>query len=59
MATRLRELEVDLITRGHLERDIDALGDEFTGTFSPETIERYMVTDERPCPSALAYAYGQ
>ena len=34
MATQLRELEVDLITRGHLERGIDALRDEFAGTFS-------------------------
>ena len=52
MATRLRELEVDLITRGHLERDIDALGDEFTGTFSPATIERYMVESLEALPAA-------
>ena len=52
MATQLRELEVDLITRGHLERGIDALGDEFTGTFSPETIERYMVESLEALPAA-------
>ena len=42
MATQLRELDVDLITRGHLERGLDALREEFAGTFSPETIERFM-----------------
>ena len=52
MATRLRELEVDLITRGHLERGIDALGDEFAGTFSPATIERYMVESLEALPAA-------
>ena len=31
MATQLRELEVDLITRGHLERGIDALREQFAG----------------------------
>jgi arsenate reductase (thioredoxin) len=43
MATKLRDLDVNLITRGHLERGIDKLSDEFAGTFSAETIERYMV----------------
>jgi arsenate reductase (thioredoxin) len=43
MATRLQELDVNLITRGHIERGIAKLGDEFAGTFSVETIERYMV----------------
>ena len=52
MAPRLRELEVDLITRGHLERGIDALADEFAGTFSPETIERYMVESLQALPAA-------
>jgi protein-tyrosine-phosphatase len=42
MATRLDDLDVDLITRGHLERGRDHLSDEFAGTFSPETVERYM-----------------
>jgi arsenate reductase (thioredoxin) len=42
MATRLRELDVDLITRGHLERGLDKLRDEFAGTFSAETVERFM-----------------
>ena len=42
MATRLADLDVDLITRGHLEKGLDHLGDEFAGTFSAETVERYM-----------------
>jgi arsenate reductase (thioredoxin) len=42
MATRLAELDVDLTTRGHLERGLEHLSDEFAGTFSPETVERYM-----------------
>ena len=52
MATQLRELEVDLITRGHLERGIDALREQFAGTFSPETIERYMVESLQALPGA-------
>ena len=52
MATKLRELEVDLITRGHLERGIDALREQFAGTFSPETIERYMVESLESLPAA-------
>ena len=43
MPTQLRELDVDLITRGHLERGLENLYDEFAGTFSAETVERYMV----------------
>jgi arsenate reductase len=43
MATRLRELEVDLITRGHVEKGLASLRSEFEGVFSPETIERYVV----------------
>jgi arsenate reductase (thioredoxin) len=42
MPTQLREIDVDLITRGHLERALDGLCSEFAGTFSSETIERYM-----------------
>jgi arsenate reductase (thioredoxin) len=42
MATRLRELDVDLITRGHLEKGLEKLRDEFAGTFSAETVERFM-----------------
>src|SRR5918999_1599314 len=42
MATQLRDLNVDLITRGHLEKGLERLRDEFAGTFSAETVERFM-----------------
>jgi arsenate reductase (thioredoxin) len=42
MVTQLRELEVDLITRGHLERGLESLREEFEGIFSAETVERFM-----------------
>jgi arsenate reductase len=42
MPTRLADLDVDLIIRGHLEKGLDHLSDEFAGTFSAETVERYM-----------------
>jgi arsenate reductase (thioredoxin) len=42
MATTLRALDVDLITRGHLEKGLARLRDEFAGTFSAETVERFM-----------------
>ena len=42
MATQLRDLDVDLITRGHLERGLAGLREEFAEKFSSQTIERYM-----------------
>jgi arsenate reductase (thioredoxin) len=42
MATQLRDLDVDLTTRGRLQRALERLSDEFAGTFSGETVERYM-----------------
>jgi arsenate reductase (thioredoxin) len=42
MATTLRDLDVDLITRGHLEKGLERLRDEFARTFSAETVERFM-----------------
>jgi arsenate reductase len=42
MATQLAELDVDLITRGHLEKGLHTLRSEFEGVFSPETVECYM-----------------
>jgi arsenate reductase (thioredoxin) len=42
MVTQLRELDVDLVTRGHLEKGLERLGDEFAGIFSAETVERFM-----------------
>jgi arsenate reductase (thioredoxin) len=43
MATQLRDLDIDLITRGHLDRALASLCQDFAGTFSAETIERYLV----------------
>jgi arsenate reductase (thioredoxin) len=42
MATQLRDLEVDVITRNHLEKGLDSLSEEFEGVFSTETVERFM-----------------
>jgi arsenate reductase (thioredoxin) len=42
MVTQLRELEVDVVTRGHLARGLGSLSEEFAGVFSAETIERFM-----------------
>ncbi len=42
MATQLAELDVDRVLRGHLEKGLDRLTEEFAGVFSSETIERYM-----------------
>lgn len=42
MATQLRDLNIDLVTRGHLEKGLDSLRSEFSGVFAVETIERYM-----------------
>ena len=42
MTTQLRDLDVNLIVRGHLERGLETLTTEFAGTFSAETVERYM-----------------
>jgi arsenate reductase (thioredoxin) len=42
MASQLADLEVDLITRGHLEKGLATLRSEFEGIFSAETVERYM-----------------
>jgi arsenate reductase (thioredoxin) len=42
MATQLKELEVDVITRNHLEKGLESLEEEFAGVFSSETVERFM-----------------
>jgi len=52
MATRLADLDVDLTTRGHLDRGLDHLIDEFAGTFSRETVERYMAESLEDLPGA-------
>ena len=43
MASQLRELDIDVITRGHLEHARDSLSKDFAGTFSADTIERCLV----------------
>jgi arsenate reductase len=42
MATRLDELDIDVITRTHLESGLESLSEEFAGVFSAETVERFM-----------------
>jgi arsenate reductase len=42
MATKLSELEVDVITRNHLKKGLEGLEEEFAGIFSSETVERFM-----------------
>ena len=52
MATQLQELDVDLITRGHLERGLESLRSKFQGIFSGETVERYMTESLEALTSA-------
>jgi arsenate reductase (thioredoxin) len=42
MVTQLQDLEVDVITRNHLEKGLESLSEEFEGIFSTETVERFM-----------------
>jgi arsenate reductase (thioredoxin) len=42
MATKLSELQVDVITRNHLAKGLEKLEEEFAGIFSSETVERFM-----------------
>jgi arsenate reductase (thioredoxin) len=42
MPTQLAELDVDLVTRSHLEKGLEALEEEFAGIFGRETMERFM-----------------
>ena len=51
MTTQLGDLDVDLITRGRLERGLVSLGAEFAGTFSPETVERYVIESLEALPA--------
>jgi arsenate reductase len=44
--------ELDPITQGHLDRGIEGLADEFRGTFSRETIERYVNESLQGLPAA-------
>jgi arsenate reductase (thioredoxin) len=42
MPSNLQELEVDVITRDHLNKGLESLTEEFEGVFSRETVERFM-----------------
>jgi arsenate reductase (thioredoxin) len=42
MVTQLQDLEVDVITRNHLQKGLESLSEEFAGIFSTETVERFM-----------------
>jgi arsenate reductase (thioredoxin) len=44
--------ELDPITRGHLDRGIEGLVDEFRGVFSRQTIERYVIESLESLPAA-------
>ena len=57
MATTLRDLDVDLITRGHLEKGLEGLCEEFAGTFSPETVERFMAESMEKLGAARVRAF--
>jgi arsenate reductase (thioredoxin) len=45
-------MELDPITRGHIERGIEGLVDEFRGIFSRETIDRYVMESLEQLPAA-------
>ena len=45
-------IELDPITRGHVERGIEGLVDEFRGVFSRETIDRYVYESLEQLPAA-------
>src|SRR5919106_2702889 len=42
MAIQLEDFQLDPTTRGHIERGLDGLEEEFAGIFSRQTIERYV-----------------
>ena len=44
----LRTSSIDLITRGHIEKGLESLNEEFAGIFGPETVERYVAESARP-----------
>jgi len=52
MATTIRELDVDVITRSHLQKGLEGLKDEFAGVFSAQTVERYMAESVGHLPAA-------
>jgi arsenate reductase len=57
MPTQLRELDVDLVTRGHLDKGLESLREEFAGIFSAETVERFMAESLAALTSARIKDY--
>ena len=45
-------VQIDAVTKGHLDRGIESLSEEFNGVFSRETIERYVEESLQELPSA-------
>jgi protein-tyrosine-phosphatase len=50
--TSLVAIELDPVTRMHLERGVEGLVDEFRGIFSRETIDRYVQESLQDLPAA-------
>jgi protein-tyrosine-phosphatase len=57
MATQLIDLDLDLVTKGHLEKGLVTLEDEFAGIFGPETIERYMTEAVGELPAGKVQSF--
>jgi arsenate reductase (thioredoxin) len=57
VAATLAELDIDLATRGHLERGLEALNREFSGVFSSATIERYVAESIEKLPGARVKSF--
>ena len=45
-------IELDPVTRAHLDRGVEGLVDEFRGVFSRETIDRYVQDSLEDLPAA-------
>jgi len=45
-------VQIDAVTKGHLDRGIESLSEEFSGIFSRETIERYVQESLEELPQA-------
>ena len=57
MATTFQELDLDLVTRGHLDKAHASLSEEFDGIYGSETVERFMVESLEAVGSARVQAF--
>ena len=57
MATTFQELDLDLVTRGHLDKAHARLSEEFDGIYGSETVERFMVESLEAVGSARVQAF--